>query len=463
MTKLNCDKLSKVPINMSYSKDEMILVVDDDPSICDLVSNILGLKGYKTLFAGNGREALNIINQRGDITLVIADIRMPMMDGQVLLKNVKRFSSDIPVIIITGYSTIDGAVDLIKQGAYHYLSKPFSADKLLEVVDGAISDNRYKETKYKDIITNDPEMLSIIELVDTVAKRSKNACVFIQGESGTGKELIARRIHNANNSFDGAFVAVNCAALPETLIESELFGHERGAFTGAVSKKIGKYELAHHGTILLDEITEMPLSMQAKLLRVLQEGEIDRIGGLSSIKVDVRVIATTNRDIKAAITEGKFRTDLFYRLYVIPITIPPLRKRRGDIKLLANYFLDKFSQSIEKPNVTISKEAMEALESYTWPGNVRELENAVRRAAILCRGNIISIRDFFIEDPSDRISGFPQNREGYTLRDIEKHIILNTLKEVDGDRILAAERLGITSRTIYNKLQRYMAEKDIPQ
>jgi two-component system response regulator FlrC len=434
---------------------EMILIVDDDPSICDLINNILRIKSYEALIADNGQEAINILTQNHNIAAVITDVRMPKMCGEILLENVRRLFPDIPVIIITGYGTIDDAVELMKQGAYYYLPKPFSADKLLDVVDKSISDNRNKRMLSMDIITADPQMLSIIELVDTTAKKSRNTIFLIQGETGTGKELIAKRIHNINNPFNGSFVAVNCAALPESLLESELFGHERGAFTGAVSRKMGKFEFAHRGTILLDEITEVPLSMQAKLLRVLQEGEIDRIGGFSPIKVDVRVIATTNRDIKNEVANGRFRVDLFYRLYVIPIVIPPLRNRKVDIELLANHFLDKFSQSM---GTTISKEAMEALKSYNWPGNVRELENAIRRAVLLCRGNTLSIKDFFIEDDPYRLSSIPQSLEGSTLRDIEKHIILNTLEKVGGDRFRAAEILGITTRTIYNKLQKYMVE-----
>jgi two-component system response regulator AtoC len=435
---------------------DRILVVDDEPLICDLLYDSLRSKGYTVVTASNGQEALDIL-QRNIVAGVVTDVKMPKMNGVALLRRIRELFPSIPVVVITAYGTVSGAVEMIKQGATDYIPKPFSVASLHEVIERSICDSRGGGRLPREIITVDPQMLQILETVDTVA--NSKASVLIQGESGTGKELIARAIHERSNRRNKPFVAVNCAALPEALLESELFGHEQGSFTGAISRRTGKFELAHRGTLLLDEIVEMATSLQVKLLRVLQEGEIDRIGGDVPIKVDVRIIATTNRNIKEEIEKGRFRDDLFYRLYVVPLTVPPLRDRKGDISVLATHFLDKFSRQTGKRSLSISEEAMEALERYTWPGNVRELENVVERAAMLCRGNVLSTRDFFPHNPPvesiDALKGFV----GMSLHDVEKHLIMSTLEEADDNKTRAAEILGITARTIRNKLQQYKAEE----
>lgn len=447
-------------MHITQQMSETILVVDDEPSICELIYAGLSQKGYAVLTASNGHEALNIL-KRLTVTVVIADIRMPKMSGETLLRKIKELFPSIPVVIITGYGSIDGAVEVMKKGATYYLPKPFTLSKLHEVVENSICDNRGREKTSRRIITADPRMLEILKMVEIVAKANRNTSILIQGESGTGKELIARAIHESSNPPNMPFVAVNCAALPETLLESELFGYEQGAFTGAITRRIGKFELAHRGTLLMDEIAEMPLSLQVKLLRSIQEGEIDRLGGNSPIKVDVRIIATTNRDIRAEVEKGRFRVDLFFRLYVVPIVIPPLRERKVDISLLVYYFLDKFTREFGKNSLSISKEALEALESYSWPGNVREVENAMERAVMLCCSDVLTIKDFFLDEPLVKNVGHLQNFDGAKLYDVEKYLITRTLDKVGGNKTRAAEILGITTRTIRNKLSKYkMEQKD---
>jgi len=440
---------------MPEEKSDQILIVDDEPLIRDFLCEALNWKGYKVVSANNGQEALDIL-KRSTISAVVTDVQMPKMSGIDLLKKIKHISPDTPVVVITAYGTVSGAVETMKYGASDYLPKPFSASKLCEVIEGLIRDNSGKEAKSREIITADPQMLQILETVDIVA--SNKASVLIQGGSGTGKELIARAIHQRGNRSDKLFVAVNCAALPEALLESELFGHERGAFTGAISNRIGKFERAHRGTLLLDEIAEMATSLQAKLLRCLQEGEIDKIGGGDPIAIDVRIIATTNKDIKKRIQEQKFRDDLFYRLSVVPIKVPPLREREGDIPLLADYFLERYARQSEKPSLSISEEIMEALESYGWPGNVRELENLVARAVMLCRNDFLSVDDFFPDDPPDESSYSSIKIVGTTLEDVERYLITSTLESVNGNKARAAEILGVTPRTIRNKLRKYTIE-----
>ncbi|MFC1715735.1 sigma-54-dependent transcriptional regulator [Candidatus Poribacteria bacterium] len=441
---------------MSERKSGRVLIVDDEPMIRDFLYDALSLKGYTVMSASSGQEALDIL-RRNAVAAVITDVRMPRMSGTALLKKIKEVAPSTPVVVITAYGTVSGAVEIMKQGANDYLPKPFSATKLHEVIEDVIHDSRGTEARSGEIITVDPQMLRILETVDKVA--NSKASVFIQGESGTGKELIARAIHERGNRSGNLFVAVNCAALPETLLESELFGHEQGAFTGAISRQIGKFELAHRGTLLLDEIAEMTTALQAKLLRCLQEDEIDRIGCNMPIKVDVRIIATTNKEIKEEVRKQRFRDDLFYRLRVVQIVVPPLRDRRGDIPLLTNHFLDEFSHQAGKPSLSISEQAMEALKSYNWPGNVRELENMVAGAVILCRNDVLSVDDLFSDGLANGFSQPSLETVGNTLEDVERHLITSTLEEVKGNKARAAEILGVTPRTIRNKLRKYTAEK----
>jgi len=445
---------------MSEQLAEKILVVDDEPSICEVLCEALTLKGYKVILARNGHEALDVI--RGNtVSAVITDIRMPRMSGTVLLRRVKELSPATPVIIITGYATVNDAVELMRQGAMDYIPKPFSITRLHEVVEKCISTCNGRRESVSKIITTDPQMLEILRTIEIVANADNRASVLIQGESGTGKELIAREIHERDRKRNGLFIAVNCAAMPESLLESELFGHEHGAFTGAIARRIGKFEVAHNGTLLLDEIAEMPSSLQVKLLRVLQEGEIDRIGSNELIKTDVRVIATTNRNIKEEVENGKFRDDLFYRLYVVPIVVPPLRSRKDDIPILADQFLTRFARQTGKESLTISREAIEALKAYKWPGNVRELENLVKRAVMFCNANELSTSDLFPSDPpAQQIMEPTWSVAGTTLYQAEKYLIMNTLKQVNGNKTRAAQILGVTPRTIRNKLQQYLEEQN---
>ena len=441
---------------MSEQLAEKILVVDDEPSICEVLCEALTLKGYKVILAKNGHEAMDVI--RGNtVSAVITDIRMPKMSGTVLLRRIKEISPTVPVIIITGYATVNDAVDLMKQGAADYIPKPFSIARLHEIVERSITVCNGRREFDSKIISADPQMLKILRTIDIVANADNKASVLIQGESGTGKELIAKEIHERDRKRNGLFIAVNCAAMPESLLESELFGHEQGSFTGAIARRIGKFEVAHNGTLLLDEIAEMPSSLQVKLLRVLQEGEIDRIGSNETIKVDVRVIATTNRNIKEEVENGKFRDDLFYRLYVVPIVIPPLRARRDDIPILIDHFLAEFARKTGKESLSVSQEAIEALKAYNWPGNVRELENLVKRAVMFCNANVLSTSDFFPNSSSDQqLMEPPWSVAGTTLHEAEKYLIMNTLKQVNGNKTRAAEILGVTPRTIRNKLRQYL-------
>ncbi|RIL00129.1 MAG: sigma-54-dependent Fis family transcriptional regulator [Proteobacteria bacterium] len=386
--------------------------------------------------------------------------------------------------MITAYGTINQAVEAMQLGAADFISKPFSSEDLVRIVDRVLSPEgksfRSKARKSKSgrpIITNDPLMIRILEVCEAIAR--SDASVLIQGESGTGKELVARLIHSSSSRANMPFVAVNCAALPENLLESELFGHEKGAFTGAQARKIGKFELAQGGTILLDEVSEMDLALQAKLLRVLQEREVDRVGGRDPISIDVRVLATTNRNLEECVRRGTFRADLFYRLNVIPITLPALRDRRGDIRLLVEHFMKQFLGD-KAPKLTA--EIQSALEVHTWPGNVRELQNAVERAAILSRGGDVREGDFLLsgarmeeslmaqgeetdfeagrtdtapESLSAQVEGPIVIKSGMTVADMERALIFETLKATNQNRTEAAKLLGISIRTLRNKLHEY--------
>ncbi len=378
----------------------VILIVDDDDLVLQSLKMVLRAAGYRVKTADRGSKALKIL-EKEEVDLVITDLKMPSMSGVELLDRIYEMGKDMPVIMITAYATVETAVDAMKKGAFDYIMKPFSADEIELLVKRALEDRRLRRENHKlrevikqenspvdfTIIGEDEKMKALMRMIERVA--NSDVTVLIQGESGTGKELFARAIHTISNRREFPYIRMNCAAIPETLMESELFGYEKGAFTGAVASKPGKFELADKGTILLDEIGEMPLHLQAKLLRVLQEKEIDRLGGRQTVKVDTRVIATTNRNLAKEVKEGRFREDLFFRLNVLPLYIPPLRERRDDIPLLARHFLAKFNKRIGKSIRAISDPAMSLLMEYSWPGNVRELENCILRAAILCDGDII--------------------------------------------------------------------------
>jgi two-component system response regulator FlrC len=365
------------------------------------------------------------------------------MDGLTLLREIRRRSATQPVLVITGYGTVENAVETMREGATDYLMKPFSFDALRKAVQSVMA----RPALSREILTADPGMEKILALARNIA--TSDISVLIYGESGTGKELLARFVHESGRRADRPFVAVNCGAIPENLMESELFGHEKGAFTGAGERKIGKIELAHGGTILLDEIGEMPVSLQPKLLRVLQEREVDRVGGKDPVPVDVRVIATTNRDLQKECREGRFREDLYYRLNVFPVRLPPLRERPSDVPLLAAHFAEKFSVAEGKAPRGFTDEGMALLKSCPWRGNIRELENVIRRAVLLCGGDRIGAEDLLFDD-AEEPTGFAGK-----IRDMEKELILRTLKEVAGNKAKAATILGVTVRTIRNKLAEY--------
>ncbi|MDR2337894.1 MAG: sigma-54 dependent transcriptional regulator [Deltaproteobacteria bacterium] len=470
-----------------------ILIVDDEEQMRLALEAVLTRLGHKILKAENGEQALTILAQsmstpqvagrsNTQIDFVISDMKMPIMDGLTLLGKIKALYPQIPVAMITAYGSIGQAVEIMRRGAFDFITKPFSGEDLESLLNRAvIAQNQIAsavQSKPKDnkaskhdrsIITNDRMFKKVLEIASIVAE--SNASVLIQGESGTGKELMARFIHTASSRRNNAFVAVNCAALPENLLESELFGHEKGAFTGAINTKIGKFEQADGGTILLDEISEMDLVLQAKLLRVLQEREVDRVGGTKPVAVDVRVLATTNRDLRQYVAQGKFREDLFYRLNVIPLYIPALRERPGDIRLLTEYFVRLYTKGATK---VVSKELIGQLESYPWRGNVRELQNACERAVLLSMGDELKFEHFILtnsgagEEPYSLsqavekltiISDLDGNNlslyAGLSVAEAEKMLINETLKFTDNNKTKAAEMLGISIRTLRNKLQEY--------
>ncbi|MBI3814704.1 MAG: sigma-54-dependent Fis family transcriptional regulator [Nitrospinae bacterium] len=439
-----------------------ILIIDDEDEMRAALTETLIRSGYSVHTASNGVEGIELFNKE-PFGMVITDVKMPKVSGLQVLKEIKKVSPQTPVIVITAYGTIDNAVEAMREGAFDYILKPFSAEILDNVVGRAmnqsavssqlITDCRLPTADYK-IITNHPSMKKVIDMALSVAYSSST--ILIQGESGTGKEMLAKYIHQSSNRKDKPFVAVNCAALPKDLLESELFGHEKGSFTGALNRKIGKFELANHGTILLDEISEMDMSLQAKLLRVLQEREVDRVGGREPVPIDVRVIATTNKNLREAIDKGSFREDLYFRLNVIPLLVPPLRERKDDIPLLIDYFIKKHGSKNKKNITGISKDTLSVLKDSHWRGNVRELENVIERAVLLCRGNEITAEHLFLEKAAETQK--PSVKSGMTVRDMERQLIFNTLEDVGGNRTKAAELLGLSIRTLRNKLHEY--EKD---
>jgi len=444
-----------------------ILVVDDEAQMRSAMENTLARLGATVFCAENGQEALTLLEKKS-FDLIISDMRMPVCNGEDLLKEVSKKYQQIPMVMVTAYGTINQAVDAMRLGAFDFITKPFSMEDLEYLIDrikgrtgskktiSNVGENRKPGKDGVAIITQDEGMRDLIQTVTHVA--SSAASVLIQGESGTGKELIARLLHVSNTTISGPFVAVNCAALPENLLESELFGHEKGSFTGALATRIGKFEQANGGTLLLDEVTEMPIALQAKLLRVLQEREVDRIGGSKPIPVNVRIVATTNRDAREIVAKGDFREDLYYRLNVIPIYIPALRERPGDIKPLVEYFVRKFSAGLIRE---IPDAVMEPLESYRWPGNIRELQNACERAVLLCKDGKLSLQHFMLEEGSpNNVSGSSsrsgsQLKAGLSVADAEKMLIYETLRATENNKTKAAELLGISIRTLRNKLHEY--------
>ena len=452
---------------MTMEKKVNIMVVDDEEIVRDSLTSWLEEDGYHVEAVESGKKALERLPERA-WDLMLVDLKMPGMDGIQLMDEVHKASPEMLVIIMTAYATVDTAVKAMKKGAYDYFVKPFNPDDISltirKIVDHhkLVQENLFlrkelkKQYKLRDMISKNEKMLEIFDLARTVAKSSST--VLIQGESGTGKELLARAIHDESPRMDAPFISVSCASLTESLLESELFGHEKGAFTGAIMRKLGKFELAQNGTLLLDEISEMHPHLQAKLLRVLQENEIDRVGGRQPVPINVRVMATTNQNLGDLIQKGDFREDLFYRLQVISLNLPPLRRRRGDIPVLAEYFLNRYATLFDKKSLRFTASALGALENASWQGNVRHLENAVARGVLLAQGQVIHAQNLLGETSAASLTSTqppPTQGQPVTLREMEQRLIFQTLDETAGNRTHAAKLLGISVRTLRNKLHEY--------
>ncbi|MBI2467025.1 MAG: sigma-54-dependent Fis family transcriptional regulator [Candidatus Rokubacteria bacterium] len=440
-----------------------VLVADDDAGMRESVCRALRREGFQVLAAEDGAAALETL-RRGCVDLLVADLRMPGLDGLELLRAARLVAPETEALLISGHGTVEEAVEAMKEGAYDFLTKPFDRAALVRTVRQALErralilENRSLQRRLDELagagelIGTSPGIRPVLDLVRQVAPTT--ATVLIQGESGTGKELVARMLHDLSPRRGKPFVRVNCAALPETLLESELFGYERGAFTGAVGRKEGRFQLADGGTVLLDEVGDLSPVTQSKLLRVLQEGEFEPLGATRTVKVDVRVVAATNQDLGQLVREKRFREDLYYRLQVITVTVPPLRERREDIPLLAQHFLRRFAAKNHRELDGFTEAALARLLDHAWPGNVRELEHAIERAVILARGRLLDAGDLpeaiAGAEPSARVVPIPI---GMPLDEVEQRLIEETLQRTKGDKELAAKLLGIASRTIYRKLR----------
>lgn len=444
-----------------------LLIIDDEKNIREGLAANFELEGYNVKVAENGQEGLNLIS-KGDIDLVITDLRMPGITGEEVLRKVASDTPGIPVIVLTGHGSIDAAVDAMRNGAYDFLTKPLNLDQLslivkraLEARELSLQHNQLKsevEKKHvlENIIGKSSEMQKVFELIKKVA--SSKASVLITGESGVGKEVVAEAIHKLSSRKDKQCIKVHCAALSETLLESELFGHEKGAFTGADSLVKGRFELAHGSSIFLDEIGEINQNVQIKILRVLQEREFERVGGQETIKVDVRVIAATNRDLEEEVKKGTFREDLYYRLNVIHIHVPSLRERKEDIPLLISKFIEEFSLENGKEITSIDSQAKSAMYNYDWPGNIRELRNCIESAVVMCSSNQITLEDLppnVSRSTKDKTINIPAD---ISLEEAEKIIILQTLASNKNNKTKTAEQLGIGRKTLHRKLEEYGVE-----
>ena len=446
-----------------------ILVVDDDDAHRTMLKTLIGGWGYAISQANDGSVAIDLVREK-PFDLILMDIRMLKVSGLEALDEIKQINPAIPVIIMTAYSSIDPAVAAIKKGAFDYLTKPLDFERLKLIMERAMEHVSLKAENLKlkfeidsrfdrqQIIGTGPAMTGLLETVSQVAP--SEATVLVTGQSGTGKELIAGAIHYNSPRRGGPFVKINCAAISENLLESEMFGHEKGAFTGADRRKEGRFVQADQGSLFLDEVSEMPLGMQVKLLRVLQERELTRVGGEAVIAVDVRVIAATNRNLEEMVAAGKFRQDLFYRLNVVELNVPPLSRRREDIPLLAQAFVENFASRNHKEIKGFTPQAMDALVRYDWPGNVRELMNAVERAVVLGRGAFLDTGDLPLKSPAGGRGDTtaqppPVIPENLPLEEIEKASILQTLEAAGGNKSEAARRLGITRKTLHKKLKKY--------
>jgi DNA-binding NtrC family response regulator len=446
-----------------------VLVIEDKDSMRDMLSKSLEAEGYEVETAKDGEGGLDKAREK-KYDVVLADLKLPRMNGIEVLTSLKDMDQDAAVILMTAYGTIETAVEAMREGAFDFLTKPFDTDHLSVLIGRAMENRRLVAENvllreelghhlgYAEIIGKCERMQEVSRLIQKVAPSDTTALLL--GESGTGKELFARAIHSLSNRKKGPYVAINCAAIPRELLENELFGSERGAYTGSVARKMGKFEIAQGGTIFLDEVGDLDIALQAKLLRVLQDKTFERLGGTKTITVDVRVIAASNTDLKKAVEKGKFREDLFYRLSVFPITIPPLRDRREDIPELAEYFVQKYCAEMKKPKKRISGEAISLLDKYHWPGNVRELENTVERAIILCEGKKILPEHLAIRIPSPHEIRL---REGAGLKEVGQHaqaeaeraLITRVLTQVRGNKRKAAQALKIDYTTLFEKIKKY--------
>jgi len=464
---------------------QSVLVVDDEPQVRNLLVDLFGSYGHEVVGAGEGQAGIDLLKQR-KFDLLLVDLSMPGMGGIDVLREMKALEIQIPSIVITGFGSIQSAVEAVRLGAYDYITKPFNIDELMITVNRVFDHMKLRKENtvikkqikgkynFRKMIGNSRRMQVLHRLIEKIS--DSDSTVLISGESGTGKELVAKMIHFNSSRTGEPFVPLNCGAIPRDLIESELFGHEKGAFTGAVNSRVGRFELANGGTILLDEIGELPFSMQVKLLRVIQEREFERVGGTRTIKVDVRIIAATNRDLEKAVAEHKFREDLFYRLNVIPVKIPPLRERDDDVLLLVSHFIGEFCRRKKKPLVTISSEVADYLRSYHWPGNVREVENAVERMIILNESGEIGVEDLpqhivasrgngskqhqvsAVEPTEDIPAHVPWTEAGVDLNgileDMEKKLIIQALKTSGGVKNKAAVLLGLNRTTFLEKVKK---------
>ena len=444
-----------------------ILVVEDDPSLREAIGDTLELSGRAYVAVDGGEAALKVLAEKA-FSIVVSDVRMMPMDGITLLKEIRARLPHLPVVLMTAYAEVDKAVDAMRSGACDFLLKPFEPQALLAHI------NKYELPASDDgagVVANDPASRELFAIAQRVAQT--DATVLLTGESGVGKEVVARYIHRHSARKDGPFVAINCAAIPDSLLEATLFGYEKGAFTGAQQAQAGKFEQAQDGTLLLDEVTEMPMGLQAKLLRVLQEREVERVGGKKPVALNIRIVATSNRDMAEAVAKGVFREDLYYRLNVFPIAIPSLRQRPEDIVAIARHFVTEHGGRFGRTGMTLSPAAEASLAAHAWPGNIRELENVVQRALIMASGSVIGpealnlvVRPVEAGFQFNRVSTAPElpvvvtepGKKVDNMKDLERDHILRTLAEVGGSRKKAIERLGISERTLRYKLQQYRDE-----
>jgi DNA-binding NtrC family response regulator len=443
-----------------------VLIADDERHIAEGLQMLLAEEGYDVDTATDGRKAWDKVSS-GDFGLVLADLKMPKMDGLELFANMREAGVESEIIIITGKGTVASAVEAMKHGAYDYMTKPLDIERLKALIPKALDKYQVKTanrelqkrleslTRYGDMLGQSEVMVRIYNIIEAVAPSS--ASVLIVGESGTGKELVSRALHNKSNRAKGPFVALNCGAFPREILENELFGHEKGAFTGAINEKAGAFEQAHGGTLFLDEVAEMEPDIQVKFLRALEERSFRRLGGKKEVQVDIRVVAATNKDIEEALAEGKLREDLYHRLAVIPLYLPPLREREGDVLLLAEEFLRRFAREQNKQISGFSEGALEYINTYRWPGNVRELKNSVERAVILVKGDTIEVADLL-----PRHLAFEEKEVhipiGTSLEDSERQLTLKTFAFTSGDHRKTATILGVTQKVLKTKLQKYLNE-----